>query len=148
MSGTDDQDQQANDVPTAVAEGNNIWERLSSLGLVPAGTDFSDYVAEDSNLVVRETITEEGILQTLEQQASTPSGDTNAAEEDDDDESNVQPPPSFKEAMGLIHQLKNFVQSTESDSSVYSKLVSVESSICDTFLASKRKQTSIRDFFK
>ena len=116
----------------------NVWERLATAGLIPPDLRFDDFVDTDSELVLRENVTEETIL-------TNARNDVDSDESSDDDDTPERIPITLCEAARNLSEIRLFLQSRDVEASVLQNVDNIESVLLN--LSAEKKQTSILDFF-
>lgn len=131
---------------TEEQEDVETWQRLVEAGLVDPEMNLPFYVSIDEDLVVRQTITEENIMEGI-RDVSDATEDL-AADEEDDDDNEPEPPPSLKEAMTMVKRLQHFLECDSSIGCIHLRNMELlESQLVDKCIR-KAKQTTILDFWK
>ena len=121
------------------------WRRLAECGVVDSETDLMAYLSTDEDLVTRETITEDTIMEEITDVVDAVQDVATDGENEDDDE--PEPPPTLKEALAMLKKLQLFLECDSSiDSINLRNMELLESKLVEKCIG-KAKQTKISDFF-
>ena len=121
-----------------------IWERLQASGLIPETYSFTDYSESDANVVSREAVTENDILNDL--QTETAAEPESIQEGDDDSGDHAETLLSPVAALTSMRQLDRYLRSHDDSDEMLRCLAKIEHYVI-TKSTSKPKQLKITDMF-
>ena len=121
-----------------------IWERLQASGLIPETYSFTDYSESDANVVFREAVTENDILNDL--QTETAAEPESIQEGDDDSGDHAETLLSPVAALTSMRQLDRYLRSHDDSDEMLRCLAKIEHYVI-TKSTSKPKQLKITDMF-